>query len=347
MIHSLSALAMRAFVPPACYGTKAMTASTSPDAILQQARDALRGGNYPAAITLYTQAIEQDDRNAVAHEGLATAAFLIQDYDRASTHYQRASMLDQRRAEPLINLGAVHNRRKDYMAAVKALRQALQKDRKSAPAYYNLGIAHRGLNQLSMAVSAYKESIRLDADSPEAYSNLGNVYVEMGNLQQAILNYRRALGIRSNFTRAQNGLDRALQIQEEQKKESSPFGRLVDADQAIRQQETSTAIETTSGQQLTAEERYSDRSSVHNLTAVFERLTADLLNAVRDELNPAILEVSRTFSHKGGQGSELVEATQKMQKALKTYQRATENVDMQQARIREHNNQITKLLSDR
>lgn len=260
------------------------------DSLIEQARDLMRQRDYPQAVAVYTSALEQNDMSAAAHEGLATAAFMMQDYDLAVKHYKRVTMLDPRRVEPLINLGAVYNRKAEYQTAVKQLRNALSKDRKSAEAYYNLGIAYRGMKSYSMAISAYREAIRLKPDMAEAYQNLANAYVEQGNTQQAILNYRRALELRPDFERARRGLEQAQNAVSEAKKSMSPFGRLVDTAQPKAE------VKQAALRVLTPQERFEDRTQVHQCAKAVEQAAAVLLNQLRDHLIECLLKLNQAFS---------------------------------------------------
>ncbi len=266
-----------------------MNALSDVDNLIQQGRQNLKQGEFPQAAAAFEQVLAQDARSVAAHEGLGTARFLLQDYDRAIEHFKRVTQLDPRRWQPLVNLGAVYNRQGDYAGALKVLRQAISKDRKCAEAYYNLAIAHRGQNQLSMAVSAYREAIRLDPEMAEAYQNLANVYVEMGNTQQAILNYKRALEIKPGFERARRGLEKAQNQAVEAKKAVSPFGRLVDT-------EKTEDAEARRFRPLSPQERFEDRSNVHQAAKEMERAAAGLLNQLRDQLESALLQLTHSFT---------------------------------------------------
>jgi tetratricopeptide (TPR) repeat protein len=268
-----------------------MSTSNEAEALCQQAREAVRRRQIPEGIALYEQVLAADERNVKAHEGIATAAFMVGDYDRAEQHFKRLSILDTKRADPLVNLGAVYNRRGDHDAAVKALRQALTKNRKCAEAYYNLGIAHRGQNQVSMAISAYKEAIRLAPQMAEAYQNLGNAYVEMGNLQQAQLNFQRAIDINPSFEKARRGLEMARQKSQDAAKTTNPFGRLVDVNE-MRQKESVAAR----FRDLTDEERLEDRTFVHRLARNFDKAAGDVLTHLQGKLMPSLLVVSHSFA---------------------------------------------------
>lgn len=243
---------------------------------------------------MFDQVIAQESGHIAAHEGLATAAFISQNYARAIELFRRVLQLDPRRAQPLVNIGAVHNRQGEHLQATKVLRQALAKDRKCAEAYYNLGIAHKGLNQLSMAVSAYREVIRLSPEMPEAYQNLANVYLEMGNVQQAIVNYRRALELKPDFERARRGLEKAQNSVAAAKQSASPFGRLVRIDEnKVAQEEAPTRA-------LSPQERFEDRLSVHGCSKDLERIAAAALNQIRDELEPALRSLAHEFMQNDG-----------------------------------------------
>ncbi len=262
------------------------------DSLLDEARACVKRREMSKAIDLYEQALAQDSRYLPALEGLAGVLFLVKEYDRAIELFQKITRIDPRRPDALINIGAIQNRQGKYAEAVKTLRGALAKDRRSATAYYNLGIAHRGANQLSMSVSAYKEAIRLDPEMAEAYSNLGNVLVEMGNHTQAVLNFRRALEIRPNFEKAKQGLLKAQDRADDAKKAISPFGRLVDVDSLNRQQAKMEA----KFRELTPQERFDDRSTVHKLAKEAEQRAADLLNQLRDEMASLLLDLARLMT---------------------------------------------------
>jgi tetratricopeptide (TPR) repeat protein len=302
--------------------THTMPAAVEIDALIQQARQLLRQGELAQALALYEQAVAANETHVSAQEGLATAAFMIQDYDRAITHFQRVCKLDPRRVQPLVNMGAVYNRKGEFQQATKVLRQALSKDRKCAEAYYNLGIAHRGLNQLSMAVSAYREAIRLSPEMAEAYLNLANAYQDMGNTQQALLNYRRALEIKPSFERARRGLEKAQNAAAQAKHSLSPFGRLVSVDDA-RAAPAEPGFRT-----LTPQERFEDRAAVHNHSKDLERAAAVALNQCREQLEPRLLALTHAFT----QGGERYDFSDE----LAAFQQARHGFD-----------QVMRLLADR
>lgn len=315
-----------------------MMTSAELDELVDQAKERVRERDYTQAIDLYRQALEIDDCHVAAHEGLARAAFLAEDYDLAIKHFQRVSQIEPRRSQALVNMGAVQNRKGDFQAAIQSLRKALSKDRKCAEAYYNLGLAHRGLNQLSMAVSAYKEAIRLNPEMAEAYQNLANVFVDMGNADQAILHYRRALEIRPDFERAKRGLERAQGAKQAAKKAISPFGRLVDISKVKK------AGEDTAVRPLTDRERFEDRSFVYTKAKEAQRTATALLQLVQSNLEEDLLEFTRAVTQsKDARGfwnefKLLTESQAKFEQLVDLlYQRTDE--------LRTHEAEITRIAS--
>lgn len=285
------------------------------------AKAAIKQRDATQAIALYEQAIAADPRNVAAHEGLAFVCFMTRQLDRAAELFLRVTRLDPRRVEPLINLGAVHNRQEDFAGAARVLRQALTKDRRNADAYYNLALAYRGQKQLSMAVNAYKEAIRLRPEMIEAHANLGNTLLEMKNNAQAVLAFERALSIDPTFKRAQVGLARAQDKTAEAKKAISPFGRLVDMERL----EENKARHERQYRELSRKESFLDRDVVHRLAKESEQLAVGLLTQIRDELEVAVLSVSRTVSEnrevhewhrEAGQFEVAVERFQHLQQVL-------------------------------
>ncbi len=305
-------------------------ADTSAAALCEQARKALRRGDSQQAIRLFEQALEQEETSVEAHEGLATAAFLVGNYALAVEHFQRITRLQPMQGKAYINLGAVYNRLQEYDKAIQALRRGLQKNARLAEGYYNLGIAYRGLEQLSLAASAYREAIRLDPEMAEAHQNLANVYLRMGNHQQAVVHFRKALEIRPGFVRAQRGLEKAQQAIEQARRAISPFGRLVDETSATPKTVTAPVRE------LSDAERIHDRREVYRITVEITQLTREFVSHLREKLEPALLDLTRATV--GGPGGKIAvdEAFEEFRRAVAEFQRLRANVKRKILELRAH-----------
>jgi tetratricopeptide (TPR) repeat protein len=270
-----------------------MSTTADIESLANQARQHLRNGECPQAIELFKKALDIDERRIDLHEGLATACFMCNDYDDAIKHFKRITEIDPRIAgKALINLGAVYNRLGDHNQAASFLRRGIAKHR-SAEGFYNLGIAHRGLGQLAMAVSAYREAIRLSPEMSEAHLNLANVFVDMNNYQQAMIHYQAALELNPGSKRAQLGLEQAQQAGNLAKKSISPFGRLVD-EKTVRGKASLKMVRA-----LTEMERVADRQAVHRITGDMRSAVGELLELLRNSVEPALTTLNRTVTQGG------------------------------------------------
>ena len=275
---------------------------TDVEKLCEQGRDLLKHKDFPAAVHIFTQAVDLDPDCCEAHEGLATCAYLSKDFPTAIAEYLKLTLLQPMESRHLTNLGAIHNRIGEHMKACDYLRKSIQRNKKSAEAFYNLGIAQRKLKQNPMAVSAYKEAIKLDPNLVKAYQNLGNVYTDMGNMQMAIANFKKALELRPDFEKARAGLEKAEEQLVESKNKNSAFGRL----NAI--ETTITSVSTVATRELREDERYEDRKCVKKLADEIERLARGCVEHLRQKLVPAIMEVERAMAHGANEASVLDEA---------------------------------------
>ena len=294
----------------------------------ENAQRLVRQKKYAEAIKLFKKASESDKFNPDAHEGMATAYFLMGELESSRDEFKRVTELDPRRGRAYINLGAVHNRLGQFTEAAAALRKAVQKERKSAQAYYNLGIAQKGLKQLSMAVSAYKEAIKLDPEMAEAHQNLANVYLEMKNYKQAIRCFNTALELRPGFERAIVGLKRANAASEEIKSSFSPFGRLVDEEHL-----KAGAVET-NYRELTSQERFNDRQSLRQFATSARDTAQELASVINEDFLQGLAVLTQVFVQSDG-ASNLVSANESF---LEEYARFKET----RARLAASMNSIAK-----
>lgn len=284
--------------------------SNDSSAVLEAAKQELRGRRFNAAIVKLTEAIAFDQDNADLFECLATAYFLKGDLDKALESFQKVTKLKPTVARSWINIGAVQNRLGNYQEAVAALRKGIQRDRRSAEGQYNLGIAQKGLNQLAMAATAYKQAIRLDPGMAEAHQNLGNVYLEMNNNRQAVNCFRKALELRPNFERAERSLAIAENAISGDRIADNPFGRLVSkADMASQK-------EVVSFRELTQEERAEDRRLIRGHTGVAREQATALTDVLKSKLEPALLGLSRAMQTTGTGNGDLTKHYEHLQLAM-------------------------------
>lgn len=300
---------------------------------LDLARQNLRKRKFAAAIEILEPAIEVDKRNADLFDCLATAYYLSGDLDKALEAFQTVIKIKPTKAAAWVNIGAVHNRQGRYHDAVRSLRKGIQRDRRSAQAHYNLGIAQKGLKQLAMAATAYKDALKLDPNMAEAHQNLGNVYLEMSNNRQAVNSFKKALELRPNFERAKKGLAIAENAVAAGQQNQSPFGRLVSKEDLAGQKME------VQYRELTDEERYEDRQFIRSRTSVVREHTRELLDFLKEELEPAILQLGRVVSG-ADSGKNLSDVFEHFQAATAKAESMHVQIHGEMERLREHDEKI-------
>lgn len=314
-----------------------MVESTQLEQLCEQGRELIRAGELHQALECFQQAVAIDAEDPDVQEGLATVAFLGQDFPAAVKHFTRVTLLDPRRGKTYINLGAAYNRLGDYPKAIDALRRGLQTEKKCSEGFYNLGICYRKMKQWALAIPAYREAIRLDPNMVEAYLNIGNVYLEMKNFQQAIGLFRRALEIRPDFERAQRGLEKAEAAMFEAKSSFSPFGRLVEASQHEMADEE---LDPKTFKPITETEREQDRQAMYQLATGMQRYGQALLNAFKDRLDPSVKDLTKALAEQRMDPGALHTAYDAFQEADSKYGPLVKQLSQIMAKFREHESQM-------
>lgn len=314
-----------------------MVESTDLEQLCEQGRDLIRAGKPAAALECYQQAAAISDEDPDVEDGLATCAFLMGDYQSAVTHFTLVTRLDPRRGKAFVNLGATYNRLGDYPKAVESLRRGLQMEKKCSEGFYNLGICYRKMKQWALAIPAYREAIRLDPNMVEAYQNIGNVYLEMKNYQQAIVHFRKALEIRPEFERAWRGLEKAEAAQLEAKSAINPFGRLVQESQADLADEE---LDPKTFKPISETEREQDRQSLHKLAQGLQRYGQALLAAVKENLDPAVRDMTKALAEQRMDPGALHTAYDQFMDADKSFLPLVKQIRQLMAQLREHESQM-------
>ena len=92
----------------------------------QRGVEAYRAGDFDQARTHLEQALESDDRNAVAWMAFGAVAFELDDLAVAADAFDRASRLAPNRFEPHFNMGSILELVGDYEQAAAQYERALE-----------------------------------------------------------------------------------------------------------------------------------------------------------------------------------------------------------------------------
>ncbi|TXT39407.1 MAG: hypothetical protein FD138_92 [Planctomycetota bacterium] len=285
------------------------------EALSKEGRQLFRQGKHAEAIRVFEQALQADPDQIEIHEAIATAHFVLKQYDQAIEHFTRVTQLQPMNAKAYINLGAVYNRKEEFQKAADILKKAISRDGKAVEAYYNLGIAYRGTKQPAMAVNAYKEALKLNPRMLDAMQNLGNSYLEMNNPKAAIEQYKKALEIDPDFERANRGLARAEELLNQAAANFNPFGRLVEQN-PVKQSKLDVQLK-----KLTPEERVGDRQIVRRLLIESQAVTQQLFEHLRDTLHEDLVQLNRGVQKSPREvHKSLFDANEQFQKSIQKFQ---------------------------
>ncbi len=310
---------------------------TDLESLCSAGRQLFRQGKHAESIQIFQQVLEADPDRADVHDALATAYFIVKQYDKAIEHFTRVTQLRPKDAKAYVNLGAVYNRKEDFSKASDLLKKAISRDGKSVEAYYNLGIAYRGLKQPAMAINSYKEAIKLNPRMLDAMQNLGNTYLEMNNLKGAIEQYKKALEINPDFERAQRGLARAEEAQNQAKVSHNPFGRLVELN-PVKQAKADVRLK-----RMEPEERIADRQFIRRTMIESQGICQQMFEHLRDTLEEDLTQLNRGVQmsqkevHKSlfASKDKFQASCQKFQDLRNEMQRLTKNLHAYEAGLKD------------
>jgi tetratricopeptide (TPR) repeat protein len=249
-----------------------MTKETSGEKVVRESRELIKSQKYSEACVHLQKLLQDDPSEEDALELLGMANFFQNHLEAARECFQQLTQLNPSHTKAWVNLGAILNRSGEYKKATEALRRAIQRDRKCVEAYYNMGIAHRGQQMNTMAISAYKEAIKIAPDMVDAHINLGNIYIDMKNVGLAIQCFNAALRYQPHSGKAKRCLERAQSQQKQSRKQTSPFGRLVDIKELDQQQQI------TPPRRLEQDCRKAERENAQKQTKLLRTNAKELIN---------------------------------------------------------------------
>lgn len=118
-------------------------------------------------ISLYTEVLEIDPKNAMAYNNRGYAWVEKGDYDRATEDYNKAIKLSPQLAETYYNKGVLYRRQGDYDQAIENYTKATETNPHLAPAYINRGFAYmkRGKDgDYVLAKADFEKGLTLNPD---------------------------------------------------------------------------------------------------------------------------------------------------------------------------------------
>jgi protein O-GlcNAc transferase len=170
------------------------------EALVEEAKNALDGGDYDGAIERLKQVVRAAPERAEAHFLLGNAYAKKGQHGQAEEAYRKALELDADYVDAYSNLGFVYYQQQKLSEAEQSFRKALSLEPNDAEIHYNLGGVLAAQNQFDAALTEFLTAQSLDASLPEVYLGLGSIYTRLGRSVEAIQALRTYLSLASDPT---------------------------------------------------------------------------------------------------------------------------------------------------
>jgi len=171
--------------------------------------------NLNAAITEFQQAIDKDQKYALAYVGLADCYLLLEEYagtpisqslPRAEAAVRKALGIDDSLAEAHTSLARVHQNSWNWPEAEKEYKTAIALNPKYPTAHHWYSSFLTDVGRLDEALEEIKRAQGLDPLSPIITGNVGYIYFLKGDLASAQKEYGRTIALDPGFAMGYGGL---------------------------------------------------------------------------------------------------------------------------------------------
>lgn len=188
------------------------------DAIRDLAKLRYNRAEYAAALPHLRWLVQHqfDDRDNVAR--LAKCCDELGLAEEARSYYERLRAMEPGSVEICVNLGRVLAATGATDEAIDCFADAIHMDPKYANAYFNAGDVLYGLGIYALAADTYIGGLEVAPDTATGYFMLGNCYVNTRDYQAATVAFRQALALDPVYKEAQNNLEVAEGLAEEERK---------------------------------------------------------------------------------------------------------------------------------
>ena len=128
---------------------------------------------------------------------------------KAIDYFNNALNIEPKSIEARYALGMFCQENEEYNKAIEAYTTILQIDPDYREAHYNLGYIHLVyLKVYDVAAKHFTDAINCDSNFAEAYYNRGYCFELLGDINNAKTDYEKALKIKTNYSKAIEGLNR-------------------------------------------------------------------------------------------------------------------------------------------
>lgn len=167
------------------------------DQTLQLALAALDAADYPHALTLVNEAIEQgisfDAGKAEAFNLRGTFKFLVGDIEGSKADLQTAINLAPTSTQSLVKIASVHMEQGDPAKAFECFDEAIKQNPNDPDIYYHRGQVLFIMSDFDKAAENYQKSTELDDGFVFSHIQLAVAQYKAGNIANSMATFRRTL----------------------------------------------------------------------------------------------------------------------------------------------------------
>ncbi|KAJ7186977.1 hypothetical protein C8R46DRAFT_1058486 [Mycena filopes] len=171
--------------------------STTGDATLLLALQALTAEDYPHAVSFVNEALEQDistvQGRAEALNLRGTFKFLTGDVDGAKEDLQESIRIAPAFTQSLVKVASVHMEQGDPAKAFECFDEAIRQNADDPDIYYHRGQVLFIMNEFGDAAENYTKSTELDDGFVFSHIQLAVAQYKSGNLANSMATFRRTL----------------------------------------------------------------------------------------------------------------------------------------------------------
>lgn len=153
-------------------------------------------------VTLFTQALQATDNNALAHNTLGQALYQGGRPDLAGPHFLRAIAIEPAYGEAHLNLGNLYLDRNRLDEAMACYEKARAVRPGAVRAIHNIGLIHERRGQTDQAKTRYEEALRHQSSFTAARTALAGLLERQGHYGMALAQSHLALATDPTDARA-------------------------------------------------------------------------------------------------------------------------------------------------
>ncbi len=113
--------------------------------------------------------------DASVFQNKANASFVMGDFDAAITNYTKAIELNPKEPTIYFSRGMAHFNKKNFNPAIADFDKVIELDPTESMAYYNRGVAHENVGAFEKSLADLTKAVELDSDNEPAKSALQRV----------------------------------------------------------------------------------------------------------------------------------------------------------------------------